>query len=421
MRCCVTGRHVTTVVTTTTLMHMSSPTQNGSGAGDTPDVPFTLDAFGSAPSVARSTPASPDAASLIDQISRSLEAHAPAGWSALAATFSLTVRSETGVFVVLSPSGERQVGLPTTIYPLVRALREMATASADGPWWRVAFFIEQGGEVSVDYDRGADPFAPAFVLPAADYRADFAAFPERPRPLWLAAYALNDGRQLRPAGAAVRDGLTGDGSVVHGDTPDDQWPAPSVMWARWAAMAAAFASLDTTGGAAMAPGIGVFESPTHSGSTLVRLPGERAILSGGVFDAPALESAYNGTGDLPDLYAGAPIWVADATLNLRVETGMLSFCWWYDDGHWYRGDSPDASSSMSAVPEVSSTEATATAIAHVLTADPPSELCTVSEAFVGAVETGTLTRTLVEALLPRAQGYDTDAGLLSLSVAGCFG
>jgi hypothetical protein len=76
------------------------------------------------------------------------------------------------------------------------------------------------------------------------------------------------------------------------------------------------------------------------------------VLSGGVWNAPELAAAYNDGIRLPDLYAGAPEWVAGQVLNHRAASGLLSFCYWWENGRWYCGESPGPDRFIEAVPGV---------------------------------------------------------------------
>ncbi|NKY31774.1 hypothetical protein HGA13_01610 [Nocardia speluncae] len=86
--------------------------------------------------------------------------------------------------------------------------------------------------------------------------------------------------------------------------------------------------------------------------------------------APALDLAYNGNHPLPDLYAGAPEWVADPVVNPRAGVGLLSFCYWWERGRWYRGRSPPVSECAAALPSVWSSAAVAERVIQVLAAKP---------------------------------------------------
>ncbi|MFW0786289.1 hypothetical protein AAFP35_17435 [Gordonia sp. CPCC 206044] len=395
---------------------MSLPSLGGGGPSEPqPDIPFSLGMDVGAPNLSRATPTGDDAV-FGERLVAALAKDAPPGWHSMAATFSLTVGHQTALVIFATAEDEYQTTPSQEAFGLVREQRDLSASTGRGPWWRLAVSVQQAGAPVIEVDHAEQPFGANFLFPPDAYRADFAAYPDRDVPLWLAAHAFHEGRQHRTPEHAVQQSHSRRSDVA----PDDQWPSLDVMWARWSALAAVFASMTPGFGPGMAPGIAVFEAATHSGSTLVRLPGDRAVLSGGVFDSHELKSTYIDGAELPDLYAGAPIWVGDATLNVRLETGMLSFCWWYERGHWHRGQSPDAVASAGAVPAVASTDDTANAIVRAISADQSANLVAVAEAFVGAVETGTVTSTLVESLLPRSHGYDVDAALVSLSVAGRF-
>ncbi|MGY2063465.1 hypothetical protein ACW9HQ_51945, partial [Nocardia gipuzkoensis] len=127
-------------------------------------------------------------------------------------------------------------------------------------------------------------------------------------------------------------------------------PDPRLMWARWAVVAAAAVAVRSEGGPRILGATGLFEATNGSGSTLHLLAGQRAVLSGGVWNAAALEAAYNGGAPLPNYYAGAPEWLANPILNQRAATGLLSFCYWWDGTGWYRGESPEPPQIGAAIP-----------------------------------------------------------------------
>ncbi|MFW0796544.1 hypothetical protein AAFP30_22235 [Gordonia sp. CPCC 205515] len=385
-----------------------------SGAGGptetSPDVPFSL---GGTVTSAEATPASAPISEIGVELVQALLVDAPPDWLAMAATFSLTVDRANALVVFATPTGNVRTLATPEAFDLVRARRERDIATGRGLWWRMMVGVQHGESPVSDFDFGDAPFSAEFLFAPEDYRADIAAHPDSAVPVWLAAYAFHEGRQhRRPREAAQAS------SVLAG--ADDQWPDRDLMWARWSAVSAFAAATGSVAGPSIAPSIGIFESSSGSGSTFVLLPSGRAVLSGGVADDPELRDAYLGGSRLPDLFAGAPIWVCDSTLNVRLESGMLSFCWWYDDGHWYRAQSPDAVSCAVAVPAILSTDDAVRTLAGMLSDHPSANPAMLADAFVGAVESGTLTRTLVETVLPRAQGYDTDAALVSLSVAGHF-
>ncbi|MBR7518617.1 hypothetical protein KC217_23395, partial [Mycobacterium tuberculosis] len=71
---------------------------------------------------------------------------------------------------------------------------------------------------------------------------------------------------------------------VTGELPDLR-----TLWARWAVLASAFVAAGSERGPRRGPSVGVCERAGHSGSTLTLRPGDRAVLSGGVWEAPALD------------------------------------------------------------------------------------------------------------------------------------
>ncbi|HEY1175916.1 MAG TPA: hypothetical protein VGF17_07135, partial [Phytomonospora sp.] len=168
----------------------------------------------------------------------------------------------------------------------------------------------------------------------------------------------------------------------------------------WALIASAFVAVGSEWGPRMSASVGTFEGSKRGGSNLVRLPGGRMVLSGGVWNAPALTAAYNGDGEFPALYAGAPVWVADPVLNHRAAGGLLSFCYWSPDGErWFRGDSPPAAALSEAVPGVWTRETVVDMVAGLAGADGEAVA-----RLLAAAEAGEVTREL----LVGAYGEDAD-------------
>ena len=391
------------------------------GRGESVDVPLTLDSLGVFDALSDDAPVgnavarASDAQSTEDRIVQALVARGPASWVRMAATFSMTVNREYGAVIIDTGTDQVEVVPDREVLNLVRSLRNQATSAAQGQWFRLALIASPGMPIEIQTDDGTEPFVGPYLFDPADYRADIAAYPGRDVPLWLLAYAFHDGAQHRPPARAVAEQSlrSADQVVVEVD-----WPDLPVMWSRWAALSAVSAARHADFGPSIAPSLAVFEASSYDGSTLVRLPGDRAVLSGGLFGDPNLKAAYRARAELPNLFAGAPIWVTDATLSSRAIDGMLSFCWWYDGGRWYRAvESPQPSACFSAVPAVTSAAETVGAIVKALT-DTPSELVTATaNAYVAAVEDNMVTRTLVETLLPAARGFDVDAALVSLAIA----
>jgi hypothetical protein len=187
-------------------------------------------------------------------------------------------------------------------------------------------------------------------------------------------------------------------------------------------LAAVFVATGSELGPRIMPSQGWFEGATHSGSTLSLLPGGRAVLSGGMWEAPALDAAYNDGAALPELYRGAPFWVADEVLNPRAGQGMLSFCYWWDGNGWYRGESPSPAEFARAVPGVWTTEVVIDLIARRLGADRPSdELRFAATALVVAAEERSVTRELITELQGQATEFDADGAYYQFFLAELTG
>lgn len=168
----------------------------------------------------------------------------------------------------------------------------------------------------------------------------------------------------------------------------------------------------------MAPWTGIFEGSTRSGSTLYALPSGRAVLSGGVWDAPTLDAVYNGGAPMPNLYAGAPDWVTDEVLNPRAVTGLLSFCYWWEAGRWYRGQSPSADECATAVPGVWTPETVTGIVVELLPADRQVPARAAMAALITAAETGMVTRRSVVEVFGEDGRFDIDGALHQFSLAG---
>jgi hypothetical protein len=162
--------------------------------------------------------------------------------------------------------------------------------------------------------------------------------------------------------------------------------------------------------------VGIFESARRSGSTLTLLPGDRAVLSGGVWDAPALDAAYNGTGAMPKLFAGAPDRVADPVLNPRAVTGLLSCCYWWEAGRWYRGESDPIPECAPALPAVW-TVSTVAGVVGSLLGDRFGESPEAAELLVLAAQAGAVTREAMVQVVGDGDGVDIDGGLFQLMLA----
>lgn len=279
-----------------------------------------------------------DLAGLADRIAEQLREVAPPGWQRLQAWFAMTVVAETALLVADDGTRSIRCPVPDAVWYAVHRHRQLSAASNGAPWWRLLVGIDtEGVEVVADY--GAEPFPGEQLFAPEAYLADLERYPRDRLPVWLGAYLGRGDRRSRPPRAAA-DGMRADERAgVHAVAVDGELPELPVLWARWTVLAAAFVAVGSGRGPRIGPSVGIFESAGRSGSTLTVLPGDRAVLSGGVWDAPVLDAAYNAGAVMPKLFAGAPDWVADPVLNPRAATGLLSFCYWWEAGQWYRGES----------------------------------------------------------------------------------
>ncbi|MEU6558964.1 hypothetical protein [Nocardia nova] len=355
---------------------------------------------------------SAELAELADRIAAELRALAPPGWRRLEAAFAMTVVAESALFHAESGGQPVRCHVSDAVWELVRRHRARSVALDNEPWWRLIVHIDADG-AEVVTDRGAEPYPGEQLFAPQAYLADLERYPRSRLPVWLAAYIGRGEPQSRPPRAAA-DGVRADESAgvravpVTGELPD-----LAVLWARWAVLAAAFVAVGSELGPRIGPSVGIFESTGHSGATLTRLPGDRAVLSGGVRDAPTLDAAYNGDGTMPKLFAGAPDWVSDPVLNPRVLTGMLSFCYWWDRGRWYRGESPPMSECAAALPAVWTAETTAKVVAGVL--DGPSS--DAAELLVSAAQAAAVTRAAIVQVVGDDAEVDVDAALFQFVLA----
>ncbi|MFI9506329.1 hypothetical protein [Nocardia sp. NPDC052566] len=357
--------------------------------------------------------------SLIDSLAGELAELGPAGWRELRAEFAITVAAEAAHIVYTVADRQVRVAAPEPVLELAREQRAHAIWTGAGPWWRLVLQVGASGEVEVEYDYGDEPFPGEHLFRPEAYRADLAAYP-RPRvPVWLAAYMHHDGRQSRTARRAAvsaragRGGRGGIGLTV----VDENFPSLPRLWARWAVLAAACAAAGAEPGPRIVPSTGWFESARNgsSGSSLYLLPDGRAVLSGGVWNAPALNAAYNGGVDLPNLYAGAPDWVTNAVLNPRAAVGLLSFCFWWDGTYWYSGESPEVQQCGAALPPIWTASSVVETVVQLLTGEPDLVGRVAVTRLLTAAERGRVTRPLV--LEAFGAGHDIGGALRELSAA----
>ncbi|MGF6881216.1 hypothetical protein ABIA39_001096 [Nocardia sp. GAS34] len=355
---------------------------------------------------------------MAEQIARRVASAAPTGWQRMVVTFALTV-DQSLARVSLEAGGKAvQFGVDAETMRLAREQRELTAGQGAVPWWRMILRLEVDGEFGIEYDYGEEPFPEGWLFAPQSYKADLARFPRERIPVWLAAYLRHDGRQTRTPQRAAADARS---DAEHGVRPNDSsdlLPEPALLWSRWAVLSAAFVAAGSPLGPRVAPSLGVFEGAfSRSGSTLYMLPGGRAVLSGGVWDAPELDAAYNGGRRLPHLYAGAPNWVADSVLNPRAGTGLLSFCYWHDGRRWYRGQSPLPDDFGTAIPGVVDPHVLTTLMLQCVSPEPTAAQQKSVAALIAAAEAGVVTRRHLTAAFDVEDGI-ADAALYQLEIAG---
>ncbi|MGW7362013.1 hypothetical protein ACWGI8_00965 [Streptomyces sp. NPDC054841] len=357
---------------------------------------------------------------LARRAARELIAAAPPGWRFLSAVFALTVTAERSTVIVDDGERSTRIEPPPSVLALAREHREVSSGLSTGPWWRLLLELTDDGELDVMCDFGEEPFPDEQLFPPEKYREDLEEYPRDGLPVWLAAYIHHDGRQRRTPQQAA--------TAARADRRAKVWPVLSVndfpdfpsMWARWAVISASFVAARSDWGPRVLPSMGWFESSRRGGSTLYQLPDGRAVLSGGVWNAPALDAAYNDGEELPALYAGAPDWLADPVLNPRATTGLLSFCYWWDAGQWYRGESASAEESATAVPGVWTTDTVTGIVAGLIgsSGTPSEEHRARASTLVSAVGKGVVTRETLVAAFGDDSRFDIDSALYQLSLAG---
>ena len=387
-----------------------APGPGSTAPADEPDLGFTL---GASPDVGE------QARALMHRVARKLVADGPAGWQRLDAVFAATVVASTGT--VLYTDENQQLVARTTPSPEVMTLvgdhRRLSAGFGDGPWWRLLLTLTSEGRIEVDYDFGAEPFPEDQLFAPGAYRADLEAHPREKLPVWLAAHIRHAGRQLRPPEVAARAGAerdfgTGTASEVTG------LPPLPVMTARWAVLSAAFVAARSQWGPRLMPAMRWFEGAKRSGCSLYTLPGGRAVLSGGRWDAPELDAAYNGGESLPALYRRAPFWVADPVINHRANRGLLTFCYWWDDGRWYRGDSPDPGDCAEALPGLWTADTVARIVTGLLGEQPTERQRAGVGTLIAAAEAGEVTRGALVEVFDTEGPFDLENAYYQLLLGG---
>ncbi|MEV0772374.1 hypothetical protein [Nocardia salmonicida] len=381
---------------------------------DEPDVGFTLAAQ-------HQEPADPAerARKLMHQVARDLASLAPKGWQRLDAVFALTVLAQSSIAVFSADQQQPvEVAPPPEVVELVWEHRNLSAQLGDGPWWRLVLTLTRAGEIDVDYDYGDEPFPDEQLFAPEVYRADLEAFPRRSVPVWLSAYVAHDDKQIRAPRTAAQQARADRRNGVRATTSESGLPPLPLITARWAVLAAAFVAVGSEIGPRSLPALSWFEGARRSGSSLYLLPGGRAVLSGGVWDAPELAAAYAKGGPPTALYSGAPSWVAAQVLNHRAAGGMLSFCYWWAEGRWYQGDSPTADRIAEAVPGIWSADTVVDIVTNLLGEQATEHQRAGVEALVAAAEEGVVTRDNVVEVFADGDAFDADGAYFLLTMAG---
>ncbi|MFE2958720.1 hypothetical protein [Nocardia tengchongensis] len=371
---------------------------------ESPDVGFRMAATVAA------AESSTTADQVVEQVADELLALIPDGFDRLEAAIAMTVTDETAQVIVSDGQRAAQVPLSRRAIELLREARHLAATSAEGPWWRFLAAVTTTGPARIEFDYGTEPFPEQQLFPPQAYLADLREYPRGRLPVWLAAYIGHGDRQVRTPSAAAQVDTTGGQSAV---PAGEGLPPLPVLWARWAVVSAAFVAVKSPLGPRVTSALGWFEGSTRSGSTLHRLPHGKAVLSGGIWNAPALDAVYNGGAPMPQFYRGAPDWVADPVLSPRAANGLMSFCYWWDGNAWYRGESPDAKVVQDALPGVWNEDAVFDVLTQVLGGNASSWLT----ALIAAAETGTVTRALLSRSFVGAD-IDLDSAYYQLILAG---
>ncbi|MEV6320467.1 hypothetical protein AB0M45_04610 [Nocardia sp. NPDC051787] len=351
-------------------------------------------------------------------LARALAAHAPTGWQRADAVFAVTVVGDIAQLVYTVGEQAMPVDAPEPVLAIVREHRAIAAGSGAEPWWRMMIALTSAGEIEVAYDYGEEPFPDGQLFVPEAYRADIEAYPREKVPVWLAAYIGHGDRQRRTPQQAAAQARGDRDEQVWAVLAEGEFPPFPQMWARWTTIAAAFVAAKSDWGPRMLPWVGMFEGTARGGSTLHVLPAGRAVLSGGVWNAVTLDAVYNGGAPMPELYGGAPEWVADPVLNPRAASGLLSFCYWWEAGRWYRGQSPPAQECAPAVPGMWTRDTAMKIVAGVLADSQGKAAPDAIRALMSAAEAGRVTREKLVAVFGDDGRFDIDGALYQYSVAG---
>ncbi len=354
-----------------------------------------------------------EAGRLIEPIVQQLAQLGPAGWDEFSAVFAFTVTSQIAQLQFSSEDRTGLVPVPQSVAELVRQQREVAARMPAGPWLRLLLTCTDRGETTVEYDYGDEPFPDDQLVAPEHYRNDLEAYPRQELPVWLAGYVAGPAAQGRDPRQAVTSQIA-DEAVGRTAAAATDLPQFGELSARWAVLSAVYAGVGSDWGPRIFPGYFWFESDGRSGATLFILPGDRAVLSGGKWDSELLDAAYNGLEPMPDLYGGAPAWVNDSALNTRNRNGLLTFCYWWADGQWYRGGTDTSGELAVALPPVLTPEDTIRAMISQAGTGAEDEC----EALLAAAVSHTATPTDVAAVFADKPDADVAAAVNQLSLAG---
>ncbi|OBK21560.1 hypothetical protein A5634_09985 [Mycobacterium asiaticum] len=353
------------------------------------------------------------AAAMLEPIAQQLALLGPAGWREFTAVFALTVRAGTAECAFATERGLQPVTVPRSVLDLVRAQREVSAQMSAGPWWRMMLAVTNQGQLSAEYDYGGQPFPDGQLQPADHYRDDIATYPRPHLPIWLAGYLAGpaaQGRTPSQASAAARADQAAGRSATE---TDDVEPLPDT-WTRWAVLSAVYTGARSAWGPRIGPGLAWYESDARSGSTLYVLPGDRAVLSGGRWNSPLLAAAYQHGQPLPDLYSGAPAWVNDSVLNTRNQNGLLSFCFWWERGRWWRGATNTFDELDDPIPAIWTPDETVDAMVKIV----GSGLETACQQLLAAAAGHSVSGDDLRAVFAQFADPDLDTGLHQLNLAG---
>lgn len=355
---------------------------------------------------------SAEAGRLIEPIVQELAALGPANWERFTAVFAIAGPAEVAQLSFFRAKESVPVQVPVEVMGLVREHRAIAGRMSAGPWWRMRLAVDNRGQVSEQFDYGDEPFPADQLFRPEDYRADIEALPRSRVPVWLAGYIAGPSAQGRDPDEAAASAHADSGAGISEVRTDDIVPLEEA-WSRWAVLAAVRAGMGKPVGAWIEPAVASYENGDGSGSTLCVLPRDRAVLSGGLWNSPLLDAAYNGAGALPALYAGAPEWVNDSVLNVRAQRGALSFCYWWHDGQWYRGGTNTFDELDDPLPVIWTDDETVDAIVREVGEDRRDQVTQL----VAAANTRSISKGDLVTVLSDADA-DIDAAYSQLSLAG---